>query len=85
MRRLINNRDRTCVFPTCRQPATRTDCDHTLAHDSGGLTCPCNLALLCRFHHRTKQCDGWDLHHLYPGVLLWITPTGSWRIVGPDP
>jgi hypothetical protein len=85
MRRLINHRDTTCMFPTCRQPDSRTDCDHTLAYDSGGLTCPCNLALLCRFHHRNKQCDGWDLHHLFPGVLLWITPTGSWRIVAPDP
>jgi hypothetical protein len=85
MRRLIDQRDATCRFPTCRHPATRTDCDHTLAHDQGGPTCPCNLALLCRFHHRTKQSHGWALHHLYPGVLMWITPTGTWRIVGPDP
>jgi hypothetical protein len=85
MRRLINNRDRTCRFPTCRQPATRTDCDHTHPYERGGPTCPCNLALLCRYHHRTKQSNGWALHHLYPGVLLWITPTGSWHIVGPAP
>jgi hypothetical protein len=85
MRRLIDSRDGTCRFPTCRQPASRTDCDHTLAYDTGGPTCPCNLALLCRFHHRTKQSHGWALHHLFPGVLLWITPSGSWRIIGPAP
>ena len=72
MRRLINNRDTTCVFPTCRQPATRTDCDHTLAYDHGGPTCPCNLALLCRGHHRAKvrhealvyRMEVEDLHRL---------------------
>jgi hypothetical protein len=85
MRRLIDDRDGTCRFVTCRRPAARTDCDHTLAHAGGGPTCPCNLSLLCRFHHRMKQQDGWTLRHLFPGVLLWITPTGGWHLTGPAP
>ena len=40
MRRLINDRDTTCRFPTCRQPASRTDCDHTVAYDTGGRPAP---------------------------------------------
>lgn len=85
MRRLIDDRDRTCRFPTCRRQAARPDCDHTLAYDSGGPTCPCNLSLLCRFHHRVKQHAGWTLQHLFPGVMLWITPTGGWHLTGPAP
>jgi Domain of unknown function (DUF222) len=85
MRREIEARDGTCVFPGCRQPTRRCDCDHTIAFHLGGATCPCNLALLCRHHHRTKQADGWRLIQVWPGVLLWITPSAHWYVTGPEP
>jgi hypothetical protein len=81
---LLNARDKGCRFPGCAN--TRyLDAHHVHHWADGGETKPSNLVSLCRFHHRTKQSNGWALHHLYPGVLLWITPTGSWRIVGPAP
>jgi hypothetical protein len=46
--------DDTCVFPWCTRPARRTDCDHVIPHAEGGPTCSCNIARLCRRHHRLK-------------------------------
>jgi 5-methylcytosine-specific restriction endonuclease McrA len=85
MRRAIQARDETCRFPGCRRPATQSDLDHTVAHHLGGPTCGCNLAALCRHHHRCKGSGGWTLIHLWPGVLLWISPTAHWYLTGPDP
>ncbi|QVQ52584.1 DUF222 domain-containing protein [Spiractinospora alimapuensis] len=76
MRAEILARDATCAFPTCGQPATRCDLDHTIPHHAGGVTCPCNLAPLCRRHHRLKQHRDWWVDHPWPGHLRWRTPTG---------
>jgi hypothetical protein len=46
--------DETCVFPWCTRPARRTDCDPVVPHAEGGSTCSCNIARLCRRHHRLK-------------------------------
>jgi hypothetical protein len=54
MRRQVNQRDQRCQFPTCRRPAAQCELDHTIAYHQGGSTCPCNLAALCRHHHRAK-------------------------------
>jgi len=45
-------------------------------YDQGGKTCLCNLAPLCRRHHRTKQARGWALNQVSPGVFAWSTPSG---------
>lgn len=83
MRRLIESRDRRCCFTGCRRPVRHCDVDHSVPFHRGGPTCPCNLALLCRRHHRLKQTKGWRIEHLWPGVILWIGPTGHWRITAP--
>lgn len=83
MRRLIEERDRRCCFPGCRRPVRYCDADHSIPYDQGGPTCPCNIAMLCRRHHRLKQTRGWHLQHLWPGVFLWVGPTGHWRITAP--
>ena len=83
LRREIELRHATCVFPTCNQPSHRCDLDHTVPWRPG-VTCRCNLAPLCRRHHRLKQSPGWKLHHIWPGLLVWITPAGAWYIVRPD-
>ncbi|MBC6459210.1 HNH endonuclease signature motif containing protein [Actinomadura sp. HBU206391] len=85
MRRLIQTRDGTCTFPTCNRRAAKCDLDHTIPYHKGGPTCPCNVATLCRGHHLLKQHPDWTLIHIWPGVLLWISPTGHWYLVGPAP
>ena len=54
IRRQVTERDHHCVFPHCTKPAERCDLDHIEPHADGGATCPCNLAPLCRGHHRLK-------------------------------
>jgi Domain of unknown function (DUF222) len=76
LRHLIGARNPTCTAPGCRQPATRCDLDHTTPYDQGGRTCECNLAPLCRHHHRVKQAHGWRLEQPEPGVFTWSTPSG---------
>jgi Domain of unknown function (DUF222) len=73
---LIRARSATCTAPGCRRPAVRCDLDHTVPWDEGGLTCECDLAPLCRHHHRCKQAEGWHLEQPEPGVLMWRTPSG---------
>jgi Domain of unknown function (DUF222) len=73
---LIRARNATCTAPGCTRPAVRCDLDHTTAYDQGGRTCECNLAPLCRHHHRCKQSQGWKLEQPSPGVLIWRTPSG---------
>lgn len=76
LQRLIRARSSTCTAPGCRRPATACDLDHTRAYDDDGWTCECNLAPLCRRHHRAKQAQGWRLTQPQPGVLIWTTPSG---------
>jgi hypothetical protein len=83
LRHLINARNTTCTAPGCSQPAARCDLDHTDPWHHGGPTCPCNLAPLCRHHHRCKQADGWRLEQTEPGVLTWYTPTGRVYTITP--
>ncbi|MGO8959861.1 MAG: HNH endonuclease, partial [Streptosporangiaceae bacterium] len=67
-------RQRTCCYPGCRRAATRCDIDHTTPYDRGGKTCECNLAPLCRRHHRAKQAPGWQLSQDQPGRMTWHLP-----------
>jgi hypothetical protein len=73
-------RDGTCVFPWCTRPAQRLDCDHIQPHTRGGPTCTCNLAPLCRPHHRLKTHGHagtfWRYTMLEPGSYLWASPHG---------
>ncbi len=76
-RATIRRRDRTCVHPNCNRPARQCDCDHITPYDQGGPTCPCNLAPLCRHHHRLKTHAGWRYWMLGPpGTYLWRDPHG---------
>jgi hypothetical protein len=73
-------RDRHCVFPWCERVARRCDCDHGVpfaADGTGGPTCPCNLAPLCRHHHRLKTHAGWRYTVIEPGTYLWSEPHGQ--------
>ena len=76
LRHLINIRDRTCFYPTCRQQAINCDHDHTIPYDQGGPTCECNLGPGCRRHHQAKQAPGWHLDQTTPGTYTWTLPNG---------
>jgi len=76
LQHLIKARNATCTAPGCDRRAAACDLDHTYPHHQGGRTCECNLAPLCRHHHRCKQAEGWWLEQPEPGVLAWHTPAG---------
>ncbi len=76
-------RDGSCVFPWCTRPARRChpdqhpcDCDHVVPHGRDGPTCSCNLAPLCRRHHRIKTHSAWTYTVIEPGSYLWSSPHG---------
>jgi len=83
LRHLVTARNATCTAPGCGQPAARCDLDHTTPWHHGGPTCPCNIAPLCRHHHRCKQAQGWWLDQPEPGVLQWRTPAGRTHTTTP--
>ncbi|NYJ00350.1 hypothetical protein HNR19_001048 [Nocardioides thalensis] len=76
-------RDQTCIFPGCGRPAEACDLDHVIPHAKGGVTCPCNLAPVCRGHHRVKTHHGWTYWVLAPGVYYWRGRTGHQWLVTP--
>ncbi|GAB3602197.1 HNH endonuclease signature motif containing protein [Microbacterium aureliae] len=76
MRRHLRIRDQHCRFPGCRNPAARSDLDHTVDHAKGGATAHTNLAHLCRRHHTLKHHTPWTVVQQRGGVLEWTSPTG---------
>ena len=76
LRHRVRARNATCTAPGCGRRAAGCDLDHTDPWHLGGRTCECNLAPLCRHHHRCKQAEGWRLEQPEPGVLVWRTPAG---------
>jgi len=76
LQHLVRARNATCTAPGCGRRAASCDLDHTSPRHHGGRTCECNLAPLCRHHHRCKQADRWWLEQPEPGVLVWHTPAG---------
>ncbi len=84
LRHLVEARTPTCTAPGCPRPAARCDLDHTTPYDQGGRTCECNLAPLCRHHHRCKQSQGWRLDQTAPGVMTWTTPAGRRYLTTPS-
>jgi hypothetical protein len=68
--------DGSCVFPWCTRPARSSDCDHVTPHADSGTTCSCNIARLCRRHHRLKTHTAWTYAVLERGSYLWTSPHG---------
>ena len=87
-------RDHTCVYPWCTRPARSCDpddpddhpCDHdhVIPRARGGPTCTCNIAALCRRHHRLKTHTAWSYVVIDPGTYLWTSPHGYQFLRDPD-
>ena len=87
LRRQVELRDKTCVFPWCNRRAAASDLDHTVPYDHGAnrdgppQTRTSNLGALCRTHHRLKtdgqhRSDGWKVTQPHSGVFVWDSPHG---------
>ena len=74
-RRHVEARDRTCMFPGCRMPATNCDLDHRIPWAQGGATRTCDLAALCRHHHVVRH-RGWGYRRILDGDYLWTSKLG---------
>lgn len=84
LRRHLEARDRTCVFPGCARPASLTDKDHRIPWPLGATDLP-NLQCLCRRHHRAKQAAFTVAQHP-DGTHTWTTRrTGHTRDRPPHP
>jgi hypothetical protein len=76
LRRFLEARDRTCVFPGCGRRATRTDKDHRIPWPAGRTSAD-NGECLCRHHHRAKHAVFTILRDT-DGSYVWIT-RGGWE------
>jgi hypothetical protein len=69
----LEGRDRTCVVPGCTV-ALGLEIDHwQIPYSKGGPTELWNLARICKFHHRLKTYEGYDLSG-GPGKWEWRPP-----------
>ena len=74
MKREVEATHRNCVFPGCRMPPIDCDLDHRVAVVDGGATTACNLAPLCRHHHRAKHDAGWKPILNTDYTHTWVSP-----------
>lgn len=88
LRRQIQLRDQTCVFPWCERRARHTDLDHIDPYDPATppreQTRSSNLGCLCRRHHRLKTFSAWIVTTPSPGTFIWTSPHGHTFIRHPD-
>jgi len=83
MRRWLEIRDQTCIFPGCGKRARHCEIDHTKDRQYGGITKATNLGHMCKKHHREKHHTLWEPEHLPDGRIQWTSPTG--HVVDGDP
>jgi hypothetical protein len=88
-RRALANRDGGCIWPTCEAPPGWCEVAHVVPWAEGGATDLANLMLLCPFHHRCFDNDGWRLEHRDGERYLipppWVDSARSPRRVPPSP
>jgi hypothetical protein len=76
LRRFLEARDRTCVFPGCGRPAAKTDKDHRIPWPAGATNAH-NGQCLCRHHHRAKHTV-FTVTRQPDGSYTW-TSRGGWQ------
>ena len=88
-RRALAIRDEGCLWSNCDVPPAWCEVAHIIPWASGGGTDLDNLMLLCPFHHRRFDLDGWSLEkrdgerYLIPPP--WVDSARTPRRVGPLP
>ncbi len=60
----------------CTPTSTTRTATTSTSYDTGGPTCSCNIAPLCRRHHRLKTHSTWTYTPLERGTYLWTSPHG---------
>ncbi len=85
LRRHVQIRDRSCIYPGCRASARSADLDHTVDHTDGGPTAESNSGPLCRHDHQLKTVGRWRLHQALPGHFTWTSPLGRVYHTQPPP
>ena len=75
-RRVLEARDRHCVWPGCDRPPRWCDSHHKREWRIDGPTSVKESALLCGRHHRLRHDGGWQ---------LFRTAGGRWRAIPPLP
>jgi hypothetical protein len=75
-RRLVQDRDRGCCFPSCT--STRVECHHLIHWADGGPTNTANLACLCPFHHDGHHGGDYTItgNADHPSGLTFTTRSG---------
>ena len=85
-RRFVEARDRRCVFPGCRMPATGCDIDHTDTWLRTGVTRVDKLAPLCPHdHHTVRHRHHWTYRRLQNGDHHWTSPLGHTYLTPREP
>src|SRR5262249_30082841 len=79
----VRARDQHCIFPSCTRPAPPCDTPPP-PPPPPGPPAACNLACLCRRHHRLKHETDWTLQH-DGDRYIWTTPTGDQHTTQPPP
>jgi 5-methylcytosine-specific restriction protein A len=88
-RRALELRDQGCIWPTCSAPPGWCEVAHDVPWFEGGGTDLDNLLLLCPFHHRVFDLEGWRLvkrdgeRYFIPPP--WADPAQPLRRAGPLP
>jgi hypothetical protein len=77
LRRLVESRNTSCVFPGCRRPSTSCDLDHRIRVADGGQTYPDQLVPLCRHDHVIRHRYGWTHTPNPDGTHTWTSPLGA--------
>lgn len=88
-RRALALRDQGCIWPGCNAPPGWCEVAHIVAWFLGGLTDLENLMLMCPFHHRRFDRDGWQLETRERARWLipppWVDAARTPRRAGPLP
>ncbi|WP_458042157.1 MULTISPECIES: DUF222 domain-containing protein [Bacteria] len=88
-RRAIALRDGGCIIPGCGVPAGWCEIHHVTGHAEGGATHTDNGVLLCWYHHRFIDRNGWSIrmNRGVPEVRApsWIDARMLWRPVTRSP
>jgi 5-methylcytosine-specific restriction protein A len=71
-RRAMAVRDGGCAWPSCNAPPSWCEAAHLVSWLDGGPTDLDNGVLLCPFHHRRLDHDGWAFERR--GAVLYLIP-----------